>query len=460
MIPGIVAGAPVTPALSIAREVGNGRVMIAHRGCSLISPETTTVAYAQSALDGQYNIETDVWVNSQGSLVVSHDINATFVTTSTANYSTLNDAAVAALVVDSGTWFGVTYGSINVPLFRDIASAYVGDAIFWTEVKDGVSGSAQVTELQTAGVPITQACVSSFDETDLPPATAAGYPTKLLGITTSVLATAQANNIDFVAYRKDASASLFSAAAAAGVPPFAYTVNRRIERDAMLSAGAVGMYSDDPEYVSGDLPVATTDNFAAQTWMTGMIPGAAAIESRPTASERGRFFSPDYWGYSQTTDVQAFCLQGWACPIKGDPGADDYTIDFKVTFDANSAAGTVRWAGVHIASEAYADRDYNNEATGNQGYAIALRKNGVIDIFREDVGGFVNVGTSAGTAITTGTEHRFTVVVSPTQVIVNRHDSGGTIIQTSTANDTTYRGGYFHLGRFGLACKFRDIIIT
>lgn len=460
MIPGIVAGAPVTPALSIDREVGNGRVMIAHRGCSFIRPETTDVAYDAAVLAGQYNLEADVWVNASSSLVISHDINATYVTTSTANYSTLNDAAVAALTVDAATWFGATFAGINVPLFRDVAAAHLGDAIFWTEIKDGTSGTRMVNELTTATVPLNQACVSSFVVGDMAPATAAGYRTKLLGTTSSVLATAQANNIDFVAYRKDASASLFSTAAAAGVPSFAYTINRRIERDAMFSAGAIGMYSDDPKYVGADTPSATTDNFAAQTWMLGMIPGAVASESRPTLAERGRFFSSDYWGFSETADTKSFVLQGWACPIKGDPGADNFTIDLKITFDANNVAGTTRWAGLHIASEAFMDRDYNNEATGNEGYAVAFRKNGVIDLFREDTSGFTSIGTSAGTAITTGTEHRFTVVVSPTQIIVNRHNSGGTIIQTTTGTDSTYRGGYFHLGKFGLACKFRDIIIT
>lgn len=445
---------------SIDAEVAAGGVYIAHRGSSLISPETTNIAYARSMADGHYHLEADVYPNASGSLVVSHDASATYVTTSASNYSALNDAAVAALTVDSGTWFGVTYGGINVPLFRTVIDSYHGQALFWPEVKDGVSGPALVTELQAEGIPINQACVSSFTVGDLANATAAGYRTQLLGITTSVLTTAQANNVDYVAYRKDASASLFSAAAAAGVPAFAYTVNRRTERDAMLAAGAVGMYSDDVGYVSGDAPTATTDNFAAQAWQPGMIAGAAASESRPTLAERGRFFSPDYWGWSETADTKAFTLMGWACPIKSNPAADDYTIDLKITFDTNSAGGTSRWAGLHIGSAANKDKDYNNEATGNQGYAVAFRKNGTIDLFREDVSGFTTIGTSAGSAIATGTEVRFKFICTPTTLTVQRLDGGGAVVQTTSAVDSTHRGGYFYLGKFGLACKFRDITIT
>lgn len=449
----------VIPAFNIDNVVAAGNVMIAHRAGSYLRPEGTEAAYANALANAYPNVEFDLHVNAQGSMVISHDPTATYTTTSSANFNTLSDAQVAALTVDSGTWFGVTYPGNNIALFRDVAPPVLGTSILWPEIKPLGFGDEAVAEMLAAGAPTYQTCLSSFNVSDLAAATAAGYRTKLLSITTDILATAQANNITYLAYRTDAPTARFTQAVAAGIPVFAYSVNRRIERDTFNALGVSGYYSDDPEYVLGDAPIATTDNFAAQEWMSGMIPHAVD-NSRPTLAERGRFFSPDYWGYSETADTPAFCLQGWACPIKGDPGADNYTIDLKITFDANSAGGTSRWAGMHIAAESYMDRDYNNEPTGNQGYAIAFRKNGVIDIFREDVGGFVNVGTSAGAAITTGTEHRFTVVVTPTQVVVNRHNAGGAIIQTSTANDAAYRGGYFHLGRFGMACKFRDIIIT
>lgn len=460
MITGIVAGRAVPPALSIDREVSDGQVVIAHRGGAFLSPETTDVAYTTALSLGQHNLEMDVWENSVHSMTVSHDATVTYVTTTTANVSSLNDAAVAALVVDSGTWFGVTYGAIHVPLFRDMATAHLGDALFWVEIKDGTSGTRTVNELIAASVPLNQACVCSFSITDLGPAVSAGYRTKFVGTTSSVLATALANNIDFVAYRRDASASLFSTAAAAGVPAFAYTCNRRTQRNAMYSAGAVGVYSDDPVYLSSDTPYATTDAFAAQTWMPGMIPANPASESRPTLAERGRFFASDYWGFSETTDTKTYTLQGWACPIKGDINADNFTIDLKITFDANSAGGTTRWASVFIADGSELDNPYDDNTLLPVGYNILFRKNGSLEIFRRDVGSGTNIAIQAGSAITTGTEVRFKVVVSPTAIAVQRLDGGGSVVQSASASDTTYRGGYFHLGKFGLACKFRDITIT
>lgn len=467
MIPGfaMMLSGRESNGLNIDTILAAGPVYIAHRGAALRYPEETNVAYAGSLSDGLVCVEQDCVINSSGSLVCSHDLSAAYVSTSSANFSTLTDANVAALTIDASAWFGVTYSTINAMLFRDVLSTYKGQFVFFPEIKDG-SSTQMTAELSAAGINVRQAVVSSFTVGDLASAKAAGYRTMLAGNTTDVLSTATANNVDYVAYNKTAPSARFTAAVSAGKRVFAYTVERRIERDALLALGVSGMYSDDPLYLQGNVPVATTDNFAAQAWQQGMIAAMASgsNETRPTADYRGKFYSPDAWGYDNSgTTVYRGCLMGHLSPVGGVAANDNFTLDMKITFGIPSDANQTRWASVAIASTDQAYLDDTNGTPNPNSYHFLMRKNGTIAIYkRNSTAGTLLSQDTSGAAIGNNTEHRFKIIVTPTNLTLQRLDGSGSVIQSVTSSDTStgYRGGYIHLGHSMLPVRFREVSAT
>lgn len=448
-------------ALSIAALLAAGPVYIAHGAASLRFPEETTAAYSSMRTARLFAVEQDVRLNADGSLVVSHDADATYATTSTSNYSGLSVAQIVSLTVDEDVWFGVDYPGNTIPLFLGVLNGYKGTMVFFPEIKAG-GGSRPLLELQSAAIPTTQAVVSSFTASDLTASAAAGYLTMLNGINTSVLATVLSNGFDYVAYRKDSVAARFTDAVAAGIPPWAYTVNRRHERDQLLGYGVVGMYSDDPEYLATDDPIATADTFADQDWMAGMIPNKAANESRPTATERGRFSSSAYWGFADSgaTTYQGV-LQGWACPVGSDPENDEWQVEMRATFGAPSDADQTRWLGVFVSD---GDEEFMDVGSGNvspSGLHFLARKNGAMAIYQIDA---PNTATLLAEnldadAISDNAEVQFRVAISPNAVRLERLDGSGNLVHSVTARSPSanHRGGYFHLGHSRLPMKFRSV---
>lgn len=455
------SGAPNIDAL-----IGAGPVYIAHRGAALRYPEETNVAYAGCLADALVCVEQDCVLNASGSLVCSHDLSATYVSTSSANYSALTDANVAALTIDASAWFGVTYSPITAMLFRDVLSTYKGQFVFFPEVKDG-SATQMAAELTAAGIDARQAVVSSFTVADLAPAKAAGYRTMLASSGADVLAAAISNNVDYLVYEKGASSARFTDAVAAGKPVFAYTVERRVTRDALLALGVAGMYTDDPLYVSADAPIATSDQFADQQWPPGMIAALASgsNETRPTAEFRGKFYSPDAWGYDNNASTTTYrgCLQGWACPVNGDPDNDNYAVEFKVTFGAPSDGDQTRWAGFAIAATDQAFLDGANGTPNPNGYHFLMRKNGALEIYkRNSTAGTLLSANTDSAAIADDAEIAFRLVVTPTKLRLERLDGLGGVIAAVESGDLSagYRGGYFHLGHSRLPVKFREVNVV
>ena len=98
-------------------------------------------------------------------------------------------------------------------------------------------------------------------------------------------------------------------------------------------------------------------------------------------------------------------------------------------------------------------------SAGANGYHLLFRASGDISMFRVDGGVAAPLGGATGTLtpLTTGTQARYKVTVSPTQVKAERLDVVGA---TNTQTSSTYRGGYFHLGSFGTNAQFYDLTVA
>lgn len=429
---------------------------IAHRGNAYLYPENTDVAYAMSAADGEPILEQDCFVTADGSAVCTHDATAAYTTTSNAAFSTLSDAQVAALTVDSQSWHGSHFSGVSIPLYRDVLSDYIADRIFTTEFKSTASVAAVMADVDAAGVVPGRILFCSSFVDHLADAVSGGHPTMLQGgASTDVTATAISNDVEYAGYDKGVNAGFIQHSVSSGLNVIGYTVNRREQAQVLIKRGVGAIFTDDATYLRADGPLATQSDFS--NWMPGMVAGTDD-GSRPALSSRGQIIGPGYWGWQTATDDRQFVLQGWACPIKSDPAADDFSIDLKITFD--SATTDARWAALFIADAAEMDKAYDDDTRLINGYNLLFRKNGLLEIWRRDGSSAAQLATQSGPMISNGAEVRFRVIVTPASITLQRLDSVGAVDYAVSANDTTYRGGYFHLGRHGAACRFRDIVVS
>lgn len=431
---------------------------IAHRSGSFIHPESTIEGYDAILAAGMPVVDLDVQSLADGALAVMHDGTVDRTTTGTGDVSSFTTAQWQALNIDSDDVLGGGFGNtLHPPLYADIIARYKGRALLIPEAKTGNTGV--VDALVAANVPKQTVLVCQFGLSVPTYAVQAGYYGMLITTTTTDIAAAQAAGIQWVALDHTVADSIFQAWQAAGLKIAAWTVNRRYQRDRALRLGAAAIVSDDPLYMRTNAPIETTDKFASQRWMSGML----SRFSLYTEADRGRFFAPDYWGWT-TNSGTAFVLQGWACPIKSNPNADSFTIDFKVTYDSAQGGDNTRFASIFVCNtKDYPFSDSGTVSADEVGYQILLRKSGLMQIYkRTDTVASTLLANSTGTqpAIADGEEVRFRVTVTPASITIARLDSNNVAQASATTTDTTYRGGYFWLGKNALACRFRHITIA
>jgi len=428
---------------------------IGHRGNAYEYPEHTDVAYSESILSGELILEQDLYVTADGSAVCSHDATAAYTTTSGSAFSSLTDAQVSALTVDSTVWHSSLFTGAKIQLYSEVVTNHLAGAVFFTEFKTAAAIAPALSDVAASGVNPSKVLFSSFIASDLTDALAAGHPVMLQGDGSSdITVAAETAGAQYIGYVEYVNRAYMQRGIADGKEIIVYTTNRRSDARWPIRNGARALLTDDPKYLRATGPIATVSDYS--NWMPGMIAGATT-GTRPTREQRGRIFGTDSWGWDNATDYRAFCLQGWACPIKSDDFADDFTLAFDVTFDARETS--TRWAMLMIVDGSELDKRYTNGTNYVNGYPILLRADGLIVMYREDLNGFTFLADSTAPSIAVGQKVRFEVIVTPTQITVRRM-SGVTVISTVTATDSTYRGGYFHFGRRALACKFSNVVIT
>lgn len=439
----------------------NDVLYIGHRGTCYLYPEHTDIAYSNSFADGEPVLEQDVYITADGSPVAVHDSTATYTTTSSASFSSLTDAQVSALTVDSQNWHGSYFTGAITPLYSDVVSNYAGSVVLFSDIKVPTAVTPAVALADASAVNKENIVFSTYLEPSsvLAPAIAAGYPT-MLGSNVNITEDALAAGNTYVGYQFNTNRSYFQDAIAEGLGLICFTINRRVDTIDPIKCGVRGIFSDDPAYLRATGPMATQSDFS--NWMHGMVAGNDS-GSRPSLADRGRLIGGDGWGWVETTDNHAGCLQGWACPIKDDNFANDFSIDFKLTFNSTPSS-SARWAACFIADGADLDRPFpffsGASSPAISGYLFLIRKNGTLNIYRRSVQTDTLIASQMGSTITTGAEVQVRIVVTATTVAVQLLASGGTVLYQASVADSAFRGGYFHLGKYGVACRFREIVVS
>lgn len=433
-------------------------LFISHRGSALLGPENTIEAMDAAVAARCQAMEFDVHALTDGGLGIMHDATVTRTTTSTGNVADLDTAGFTALNIDALSWHGTYSDTLHPPLLPDVIGRYKDATILIPEIKASGAEQGTVDALVNAGVSPTHCIVISGSLTWLDAAVTAGYPTMYIPVGTSQIAAAQAAGITWAALdQATESDATFQAWYDAGFKVVAYTVNRRWRLAQLQALGIVTAYvTDDPIYLSRAKPIRTSDNFAAQTWQPGMISGAG--DANLTEIGRGRFFSPDQFGWNEQAN-SAWTLLGDMCPIASDPLNRDFTVDLSVKY--NSAAASTNWWAMWFAET---DRAYANAVVSTEnGYLVMGRKNGTLQIYKVVAGAATSLVAQTGTTITDGTEVDFRITVGATTITLARLNGDGTVNYAGTTTGevgSPIGCGYMHLGRSSCNARVRAISVA
>jgi glycerophosphoryl diester phosphodiesterase len=431
-----------TPEITITDLMSTTPFYIAHRGSGDEAPEHTIEAYRYAVAAGAKAIEVSVQMTADGVLVCFHDTDMARMTGVTGAVSDFTYAQIKNMIkVKAQDLLGPNWGDCEVPLFRKVLEEFYKNVVIFVEPKStpatvplqdillGLENSTASIVYKshinaTAG--LTWANTHGFKTwTYIDPATTSAQMDVVDSITSywGVPMTAT-----------DATISM-AVAHSPVKPVIVWEVHRRDQRNAYNALGVKGMMTSGYAYVTRT--TAQTKKLLAQYKI--LQPGNITVgENSPT--EALKFFGTNEVGFIQQPNRS--CLMGALCPI-ATPTA--YTIKFDMMYPILPAVA--EHAG--IAFGKVSDDEYQfGSANKTGGYHVLLRGDGDLQLYTHAP--LSGTGTQIGAANVSvpdpanpvaGTWMSFNVVVTPTQITVNRTD----VAKTFTVTDSSYRGGYFHL---------------
>lgn len=434
-------------------------VYIAHRGGAALGPENTLDAMrAMHAIAPATPLEMDVWATRDGGTIVMHDTTITRTTSSSGNTADQTAASGRILRVDAGNWFANQWpNDIRVPTFPEVVREFGGRTVLIPEAKNTGAGQLIVTALQRAGL-TRAAIVQSFIQAELTPAVSAGIAAMMLANDGATLnpASLAAAGIDWVGVGT-CTGAFVTACHDAGLKVVIFTVDRQTIRDSWLALGVDGFFSGDPLYLAGTHKRLTSAPLAAGTYYHGHLPGDINQTFMPAYDGKGQFGSGLILDVPAASNGQGTILQGWACPVGGNPAANTYTITATVVLE--SAVSSTRWPGLFFAANT--DKPFNDASetgSGPTGYHVIWRQNGAMELYRYNGTTATLLASVTVTAWTTGTSRTFTIAITPTGITVTC--TSLTSNNVVSANDTTYRGGWFHLTTNQARARFTAVSVA
>jgi hypothetical protein len=240
------------------------------------------------------------------------------------------------------------------------------------------------------------------------------------------------------------TATVCTRAHAVGISMACYTVNRRHQRDALIAAGVDAIFSDDPVYLAGDAGLRTSDLFARQVWLPGMLPDTS----------RGRFHPDDSsWGFD-VSDTAASTLMGFLAPP--DPAA--FTLHLDLRMDETWADSRTGCGSVFLSTDDHPYRP-SGSSPGANGYLFLLRGDGNLDVRRITEGVATTLASSTGgTALRMGAYVPLRITVTGSGLLFTR---AGPVRETLTVADATYRPvPVVHLGSAFAGVRFRNLVFA
>lgn len=227
--------------------------VIGHRGAAARAPENTVRSFRTGLSAGADWIELDVRLSADGCPMVIHDATLDRTTDGRGPVSSATREELVAL--DAGTWFGQKFRGEPIPDLATALRAIAPPARVVVELK---AESTEETALRDAAVQVIRDAgriedvVLSSSAWELlrdlrEPETALVFRSMERRDPVAAALEIGANSIHPNHHRLDPA--LASAAKAAGLAVFPYTVNDEVTLRAMVELGVDGMITDDPARV-------------------------------------------------------------------------------------------------------------------------------------------------------------------------------------------------------------------
>lgn len=433
----------VAPVGTTVREWSDHRVApyyIAHRGAGTTVPEHSLPGYLQALEWGAPALELSVVISSDGVLYCHHDTTLDRTTTLTGNTWQTSSAAFDAGRIDIPR-LGPAWGGQNRPAIPRLSTVLdqVGrKAVLCIEAKDYQRAFEPMMELLRARDLLPWVIVKiSFPSSRIEQAKAAGLPVfAYLGSA----AVATAANISELAGRlgpgdamvlpaRRPSGQLLAddvlkAAVATGLPVWVFPVHRRSEVAHFTERGVVGMITPAAGYLGGRLPLRYRDSFSEER----LVPGLTTHDPYSDADGVG-------WGTEGAIEImgsgQRFVCLGDLSPVR----ETGYRLDLEVSVVSGELGRNDAFAlGFGAADDRY--------FVGGSGYQATLSGDGTLGMALRRPDGVTPLASLPGAALPTRGWSQLRLTVDPGELALSRPGSASVVV-----NDTTWRGGYLHIGR-------------
>jgi len=403
----------------------------AHRGGRHVGPENTLVALRAARDAGVDWVEMDAQRLGDGTVVIFHDSTVDRVTSGSGPLSALTVQAYKTLRTKAGQP-SPAWPATELATAAEVLDALGGTIVLVIECKtaDVIAPLAEMVHARGLSGSVV---LATHRPDDIPAIRCTGLTSLLWrGHDDGSAADAQAcatAGADILQIRYTWEPELIDAyaLAAGGGRLWSDCSPRRVDRDRLIARGVTGLVSDDPLYLSGRLPRATTDIWRWGAYGNGDLVSSGA---RPAITPAGRLLlqRPGHIGM----------LPGSVAEVSG-----TYTVSLTAVLAAPAVSGTP-WVGVFLGADT--DRPWQDAAAdGTTGYLCLVNSSGNAYVYRKDPGGSVLLGSYNGPNLAVGAEYRLNIQVTPAALTF--HVPG--VTAPVTVQDSTYRGGYIHLGAKG-----------
>jgi len=242
--------------------------IIGHRGASHDAPENTLASFKLAWAQGTDAIELDLWLSTDGKLIVFHDGDTKRIGKTNQKISALSWADVQAL--DVGEWKGPEFKGERIPTLEAVLATIPAGKRAVLELKCGpeiVPEFARV--VKASGQPAKAMCVISFNEKALAASKQAlpeldhyflaafkkDAKTGAAPVLAPLVAKAKANHFDGLDLNFDApiSKEFMTETKAAGLKLFTWTVDDPAVAKQQAEAGADGVTTNRPGWLREQL---------------------------------------------------------------------------------------------------------------------------------------------------------------------------------------------------------------
>lgn len=250
---------PVSPARAlVARHADHPRV-VAHRGASAYAPENTLASYREAIARGATAAETDVHLSADRQVVVMHDPTAQRTTGYAGKLADLPWEVLRGL--DAGSWYGASFGSERVPELGDLLDLTRGRLVLCVEIKEGAGIVEAVRDRVDARAMRPEVVIFSFDAAavtaakaqmpDVPAVWLAARARDGSPYGVDVVEQARSLGVEAVGFdHRQLGAEVVTAAHAAGLVVFSWTVNTQADAARLVGYGADVLIGDAPDQLA------------------------------------------------------------------------------------------------------------------------------------------------------------------------------------------------------------------